>query len=170
MSRLFGEKLRYLRRQSGITQGELARRLSLASYTHISRLEVDRRTPSLDLVVRIAAVFHQPTDYLLRDAIAVEAATPSSFDAVTLPETTSRQFGTKLRVLRQRAGWGQTELARKLGLKRRGYISNLEAGRKAPSPELVVQIADLFGVTTDYLLLDHDAPSPLQARGADVER
>ena len=35
-----------------------------------------------------------------------------------------------------------------------GYISNLEAGRKAPSLELVVRVADLFGVTTDYLLRD----------------
>lgn len=48
----------------------------------------------------------------------------------------------------------QVELAHLLGLARQGYISNLEAGRKMPSLDIVVQIADLFGVTTDYLLRD----------------
>jgi DNA-binding XRE family transcriptional regulator len=51
----------------------------------------------------------------------------------------------------------QVELAQRLGLARQGYVSNLEAGRKAPSLDLVVQIADLFGVTTDYLLRDTTA-------------
>ena len=45
-----------------------------------------------------------------------------------------------------------TALARTLGLENRGYISNLEAGRKLPSISLVLAIADLFGVTTDDLL------------------
>jgi transcriptional regulator with XRE-family HTH domain len=51
----------------------------------------------------------------------------------------------------------QIELAQRLGLARQGYVSNLEAGRKAPSLDLVVQIADLFGVSTDYLLRDTTA-------------
>ena len=58
------------------------------------------------------------------------------------------------RALRLHAGWGQTEMARRLGLARRGYVSNLEGGRKAPSLELVVLIADLFEVSADYLLRD----------------
>jgi DNA-binding XRE family transcriptional regulator len=33
-------------------------------------------------------------------------------------------------------------------------VSNLEAGRKEPSLDLVLRIADFFGVTTDYLLWD----------------
>jgi DNA-binding XRE family transcriptional regulator len=48
----------------------------------------------------------------------------------------------------------QEDLAQQLGLKRQGHVSNLEMGRKAPSLEMVVKIADVFGVTTDYLLRD----------------
>jgi transcriptional regulator with XRE-family HTH domain len=56
-------------------------------------------------------------------------------------------------MLRLQRNLSQVDLARQLGITRQGYISNLEAGRKRPSPELVVQTADLFGVTTDDLLL-----------------
>lgn len=48
----------------------------------------------------------------------------------------------------------QLELAKRLGLARQGYVSNLEIGRKMPSLDLLVEIADLFGVTTDYLMRD----------------
>jgi transcriptional regulator with XRE-family HTH domain len=65
-----------------------------------------------------------------------------------------RLLGEKLRYLRTQRQMTQVELAQRLGLARQGYVSNLEAGRKMPSLDLVVQIADLFGVTTDYLLRD----------------
>lgn len=65
-----------------------------------------------------------------------------------------RSFGQKLHYLREQRNMTQEDLARQLGLKRQGHISNLEMGRRTPSVELVVQIADLFGVSTDYLLRD----------------
>ncbi len=46
------------------------------------------------------------------------------------------------------------ELADKLGLSKHGYIGDLESGRRQPSLELAVQIADLFGVTVDQLARD----------------
>jgi transcriptional regulator with XRE-family HTH domain len=63
-------------------------------------------------------------------------------------------LGAKLRYLRQQQQMTQEELARQLGLMRQGHISNLEMGRKTPSLDLLVQIADLFDVTSDYLLRD----------------
>jgi DNA-binding XRE family transcriptional regulator len=72
--------------------------------------------------------------------------------APCLWEPMPRLLGEKLRYLRMQRQMTQVELAQQLGLARQGYVSNLEAGRKAPSLDLVVQIADLFGVTTDYLL------------------
>ncbi len=154
MPQLLGQKLRYLRQKYSLTQVELAKQLALSSYTHISKLEADQRTPSLDLVIRIATVLEQSTEYFLRDAIPIEA--PPKLDLHLEPNSTGvpQLFGPKLRTLRLQQGWGQTELARRLGLARRGYISNLEGGRKAPSLELIVQIADLFQTTTDYLLRD----------------
>lgn len=61
-------------------------------------------------------------------------------------------FSEKLRFLRQTHQLTQAELAHRLGLAKQGYISNLEAGRKAPSLELVLRIGDLFGVTSDELI------------------
>lgn len=61
-------------------------------------------------------------------------------------------FSENLRFLRQTHQLTQAELARRLGLAKQGYISNLEAGRKAPSLELVLRIGNLFGITSDELL------------------
>jgi transcriptional regulator with XRE-family HTH domain len=162
MPQLFGAKLRHIRRLHNLTQGELANDLSLASYTYIHRLEADQRAPSLVMVVRLAMYFDQPTDYFLRDTFPVEATRTST---ITKPLTATEQpmqlLGTKLRKLRVQKGWNQTELTRQLGLSRPGYVNNLEASRRAPSLELIVQIADLFEVTTDYLTLDIIPVSPL---------
>lgn len=66
------------------------------------------------------------------------------------------QLGTKLRLLRERAGLSQTELAPLIGLSEssKGYISEIESGKKVPQAELIVRIALHFNVTTDYLLRD----------------
>jgi len=46
------------------------------------------------------------------------------------------------------------DLAEKLGLGTHGYIGDLESGRRQPSLELALQIAELFGVTVDQLAKD----------------
>jgi transcriptional regulator with XRE-family HTH domain len=152
MPQLFGEKVRHLRRQRVLTQVGLAQKLGLASHAHIANLEAGRDVASLDLVVRVAHLFRVGIDYLLRDTVPGGGGAVSVVDDATGSDVASRLFGTKLRALRLGRTLSQTDLAHQLGLARRGYISNLETGRKAPSLELVVQIADLFEVTTDYLL------------------
>jgi transcriptional regulator with XRE-family HTH domain len=153
MPELLGDKLRYLRNQHSLTQVDLAHRLALASYTHITKIEAGQRSPSIELLVRIAKLFDQPTDYFLRDTIPLETAI-ASIAKTSAEDVMPRLVGLKVRTLREKRGWGQTALARELNLARRGYVSNLEAGRKMPSLDLVVQMAERFGITTDYLLLD----------------
>ena len=65
-----------------------------------------------------------------------------------------RRFGEKLRALRMRHGMTMRDLAEKLGLGTHGYIGDLESGRRQPSLELALQIAELFGVTVDQLAKD----------------
>ena len=154
MPQLFGQKLRHLRHNQNLTQIELAKQLALSSYTHITKLEADQRTPSLDLVIRLATALDESVDYFLRDTLPVEASAKFELHLPPNNQPIPQLFGPKLRALRLQSGWGQTEMARRLGLARRGYISNLEGGRKMPSLDLVVVIADLFEVTTDYLLRD----------------
>lgn len=65
-----------------------------------------------------------------------------------------QRFGEKLRSLRVRRGMTLKELAGELGLTAHGYISELEAGKKLPTAEFVLNVARLFEVTTDELLKD----------------
>ena len=162
MLQLFGDKLRRLRQQRGLTQLALAQQVGLAAHTHIGKLEAGHDVPSLDLVTRIAAVFKVTTDYLLRDTIPVLEAAVA--EASVRSTAAFAPFGEKLRALRLTHDMSQTDLARALGLENRGYISNLETGRKLPSISLVLAIADLFAVTTDDLLREESAVVPSDAR------
>lgn len=152
MPELFGEKLRALRRQHNLTQAVLAHRLGLASHSHIVKLEAKQDPPSLALIVRTAQFFNISLDYLLRDTLPVNEETPSRVTKSIIEPFNFASFSLNLKNLRQRNGLSQLELARKLNLARQGYVSNLETGRKTPSPELVVSIADLFDVTTDDIV------------------
>ncbi|HLL16044.1 MAG TPA: helix-turn-helix transcriptional regulator [Pyrinomonadaceae bacterium] len=64
------------------------------------------------------------------------------------------RFGEKLHALRARRELTLQELAHELGLTSHSYISELEAGKKIPTAEFVLNVARLFGVTTDELLKD----------------
>ena len=70
------------------------------------------------------------------------------------PDLIVKRFGEKLRSLRTRRGMTLKELALALGMHAHGYISELEAGKKTPTVEVVLRAARLFGVTTDELLCD----------------
>lgn len=60
-------------------------------------------------------------------------------------------FGQRLRDLRKQAGYTQAELAEKVGMSQY-TISNYEQEARQPPLELLVQLADVLGTSTDYLL------------------
>lgn len=60
----FGDKLKTLRTEAGMTQTELAKRLSITKSV-VSYYELQDRTPSPDVLIRLADIFHVTTDYLL---------------------------------------------------------------------------------------------------------
>lgn len=60
-------------------------------------------------------------------------------------------FGEKLQGLRQRADMSQDALAEKLNVSRQA-VSRWERDETMPETDKVVALADLFSVTTDYLL------------------
>ena len=57
----------------------------------------------------------------------------------------------QIRRLRMARGITQVELAHRLGVSKQS-VSNWESNNIQPSIELLEKTADLFGVTTDYLL------------------
>ena len=65
-----------------------------------------------------------------------------------------RKFGEKLRALRLQRGLTLKELAHELGYMAHGYLSEIESGKKKPTVDFVLKVADFFDVTTDQLLHD----------------
>lgn len=60
-------------------------------------------------------------------------------------------FGTKLKELRKGAGMTQTTLANRLNMTK-SIVSYYEHQERAPSPEVMIRLSEIFHVTTDYLL------------------
>ena len=72
--------------------------------------------------------------------------------------------------LRKKAGWSQEELAEKLGVSRQS-VSKWEGAQSIPDMNKILQLSDLFGVSTDYLLKDDmEVSEPVTApEDADTE-
>ncbi len=66
-------------------------------------------------------------------------------------------FGQRLRRLREERDITQIDLAKALSLAN-STISQYEANRRTPDPEILRRVADYFGVSVDYLLCRTDNP------------
>lgn len=62
-------------------------------------------------------------------------------------------FSEKITYQRKKNGWSQEELAEKMHVSRQA-VGKWETGTSVPDLEKILQLATLFGVTTDYLLKD----------------
>ena len=54
---------------------------------------------------------------------------------------------------RKKNGWSQEELADKLGVSRQS-VSKWEGAQAVPDMKKIIQMSEVFGVSTDYLLRD----------------
>ena len=75
------------------------------------------------------------------------AAVRPTMNEVTMP------LGEQIKALRKERGWSQADLAGRIGGDA-GQISRYENGKITPSVEVIVRLAELFDVATDYLLID----------------
>ncbi|EAF1397328.1 helix-turn-helix transcriptional regulator [Listeria monocytogenes] len=60
-------------------------------------------------------------------------------------------FGKRLKQLRKNNNKTQEDISKILGISRGAY-SHIENGRNEPDMETIVKLANIFGVSTDYLL------------------
>ena len=67
-------------------------------------------------------------------------------------------FAIRLKELRERAGFSQAVLARKLGV-RQSTVGMWENGKNKPQNSKLEMMASIFNVSTDYLLGRSDEPN-----------
>lgn len=62
------------------------------------------------------------------------------------------EFSKRLTGLRENKGWSKTYVAKVIGLSSMQTYANWEYGRTEPDFQMLNKIANLFNVSTDYLL------------------
>lgn len=78
-------------------------------------------------------------------------------------------FGNRLKELRTKAGLMQKQLANQLGVTA-SVVSYYELSERSPSPEVLVKLARIFHVSTDYLLgIQRSEDESLDIRGLSAE-
>lgn len=81
-------------------------------------------------------------------------------------------LGMRIALLRANNGWSQAELARRIGVSA-SAVGMYEQGRREPSLDLVIRLANEFGVSTDYLLIGNlphpDSATKLQTPAITVQ-
>jgi transcriptional regulator with XRE-family HTH domain len=69
------------------------------------------------------------------------------------------QVGDRIRELREERDWSQREFAKRVGINY-SVVNRIELGKRSVEDHELAKIADVFGVTTDYLLGRTDNPNP----------
>lgn len=108
-----GEKLQKLRKRSGLSQEQLAARLSVSRQA-VSKWELDETMPDTENVVQLSRLFGVSCDYLLRD----EADAPG---AVPPPQGALQSAAPGERHLDER-GWEYNALVLSLGVCAAGVL------------------------------------------------
>lgn len=90
----FGIKLRKLRTNAGLTQKQLAEQIGVTKSV-ISFYELQERTPSPEVLIKLAAVFHVSTDFLLgierEQSLDVSGLTDNDIKVISLMVETLRK-------------------------------------------------------------------------------
>lgn len=130
-----GSRLRFYREERGLSINELGRQAGLSA-AHLSEIERSLATPSLKTLEKISQVLDVPA---------------GSFLPADLDET----MGQKVRRLREAMGITQKELGEMLEVSY-SMIAQIETDRTQPSLKILNNLADYFGVSSFYFLVDNE--------------
>jgi DNA-binding XRE family transcriptional regulator len=96
----------------------------------------------------MALLFITKTDAM---STIVDISPGYSGNDVGVTTSTKRKLGARVRDLRKRKGWSQTEMADLLVISR-VYLSELETGKRDPSLTVLKILADGLSITLSKLL------------------
>ncbi|NWO00829.1 helix-turn-helix domain-containing protein [Tetragenococcus halophilus] len=78
-------------------------------------------------------------------------------------------LGERIKFLRNKNGWTQTYLGEKISVTK-ASISGYENDTRNPDKETLIKIANLFNVTTDYLLGREEVEKTTQYTSDDLDK
>ena len=138
---MFKDNLISLRKMNHMSQEELADRLHVSRQT-LSKYETGENDIPTAVLIRLSEFYHVSTDYLLglTDQLPGEPL-----------------FLARIRLLREEHDWTQQQVANRLHVHRRTYDA-YEAGATDVPVEILIALARLYNVSTDYLLGESNDP------------
>lgn len=140
----FHVKLKILRKKKGLTQKDVAD-LVQVDRVRITNWENGKREPNYENLSMLACIFDVSIDFLLSEYLEI-----SKEAYLKLKEEKKNLFSVRLKELRLKKGLTQTELGEKVGVKQSTF-TNWENGKREPSYENLVKLADLLEVSLDSL-------------------
>lgn len=165
--------LKRLREERGIDQKVLAIDLNVSQPT-ISDWENGRKTPSVENLVRLADYFSVPLDYLLGRIELTESNLPPEPLSLINVSPSGKSIN-RIRDLRiaQYPKMSQEKLGQIVGVGR-STVAMWESGKSEPDNDTLIKLAEIFDVSTDYLLGRTDQkemPAPTEEDGqSDAEK
>ena len=135
------QRIRHLREDRDLTQARVAKMLDM-SQTGYSKYETSENDIPTAVLIRLSELYHVSTDYLLglTDQLPGEPL-----------------FLARIRLLREEHDWTQQQVANRLHIHRRTYDA-YEAGATDVPVEILIALARLYNVSTDYLLGESNDP------------
>lgn len=95
-----GRRVADLRREIGLTQGELAEKSDI-SVVHLSNIELGKKTPGLSTLIRIAEALDVATDWILRANTPGTYAVANEKIGELLDDCTNDEMLSLLRILEE---------------------------------------------------------------------
>lgn len=160
----FGKRLKEMRIQAGLTQAQLGARVGVTKSV-ISFYEQQERSPSPDMLIRFARIFHVSTDHLLGleqrstidvtdldegDVAIVRYLAQSLQKRSETSEDETQLYFQRIRDMREDSDLTQVEVARILGIQQTVY-SRYERGVQTIPLEHLIKLADYYDVSLDFL-------------------
>ena len=165
-TRKFGARLKELREQAGLSQGELANKVGV-NFTYLSKIESGvRPPPSEKVILRLAEVLDADRDELMTLAgkvpsdIAEMLKNRETLQFLRSGRTRKKirsankkeSFNIRLKELREQAGLSQRELANRVGVSFT-YLSKIESGvMPPPSENVIVRLVEVLDADRDELM------------------
>lgn len=163
----FGAYLTKIREQNGYkSQRQLAIEANISSAT-LSRIESGIQKAQPETLLALSKVLNDVSYHELLHTAGYLDQSP-----LLEPAQVNKMFSNHITELRKQRGLTQQEAAEKLQLARSTYVG-YEIGKREPTFQTLIHIADFYGVSTDYLLGHHsierqqtslDIPPAMQAQ------